>query len=877
MPDNLPPDQTAAQNVVLSDPHGNLQNVDANEAQQALQEGGYSIPDPKAIQDADLKAKYSTVGQQIKTGLEGAASSATFGASTAAERALGVKPEDIQGRRKYNPGIHALGQIGGLAASNLVPGYGEFADAQEASQAAQKTLEGFKSAQKLVEPGSDAFKAGELATQYAGKNAEEAAQAAKESINPLSAQSVMSGTSEQAAQALGLEGVQSHAFKGAMESAIFQGGDELSKMFSSDPDQSIQSAVTNVGLAGLIGAPIGAAAGKVGDLWEAKFGGKLSQGIEDFNSRIKEHLNNPDPVGLLGDELKNRYTSDKAVFDEVYGPQGLKADAIQKLMPHELSDKMVGQAQDFLQQANHFSQEMERNPDLYPRNLSARFNRDLRIFSDSLSQPTGPADVFNSLQEFKQRMQQNYGGQFVPKVDPSHDFISGVRDLGSNIRRSLEDTETWGKAAQVQQDINKAFSEYAGGKQSPLKQFETKFTSNVNGERVIDPGKLQTYLNQTGKAGQKIKQEMLGNYLEASENYRNAINKTHEKLGIESPLSQSSLSYTKSTLQDLTPGARLADALVKKGLNRLAGETAGAAIGGGVGHLFGAGGFGALVGEHALAPFFSSVLPSLVKPLLENPNSARGLKDAVDMGLNVIKGQSLLNKATKNIFKAGQDVIPSHLIPDEKQISKLDKTLKSYQENPEKLFDVGGSMGHYLPQHGTALGQYAANAVNYLNAQRPQIDKKAPLDSEAKPTTAQQAAFNRTLRIAEQPLLVLKQLKEGTLMPKDLMDLKTLNPALYQKISSQIQESLMNHVSEEGSIPYKLRMGLSMFISQPLDSTMTPQAIQLAQASFQQNVSPTQKAPEARGGHAHSMKALSKISEIDQTPQQARQLDRVSH
>lgn len=802
------------ENELLQEPLINVIDPDTQEvgsipqsqAEDAMAQG-YAHATSQQV-DAYLKQqKFESTPEQIKTALEGAASAATFGGSTAIEKALGVDPADIRDRREINPGVHTLGQIGGL----LIPG----------APAAKVLSAAGKGAKALTGLG------GEGATL----------------LSKIGAGSV----------------------QGATESAIFQGGDEISKMLSQDPNtdpqEALQSAITNIGMAGLIGAPIGGGVSGLGALWESKVGNKLSQGIEDFNVRIKQHLENPNPVESLSSELKARYESDKSIFDEVYGPQGLKAEAIEKLMPNELSDKMVGQAQDFLQKANHFSLEMERNPDLYPRNLSARFNRDLRIFSDQLSQPGAPGEVFNALQEFKQRMQQEYGGQFVPKVDPSHDFIQGVRDLGSNIRTSLEDSSVWGKAADVQKDINKAFSQYAGGKQSPLKQFETKFTTNVNGERIIDPGKLQTYLNQTGKAGQKIKQEMLGNYIEASEAYRDAIHGTHSRMGVQNPLEPSSLHYAKSTLEDLSAGARLADALVNKGINRLTGQGIGASIGAGAGHFLGSAGFGALIGEHALGPFFSSILPSLVKPMLENPNSATGFKAAVNFGLNVIKGESLVNKAAKSIFKAGQDVLPSHLLPKEKETSKLDKVLKGYQENPQKLLEMDSSTGHYLPNHGTAMGQYAANAVNYLNSKRPGETQRAPLDPPAPPTKNQVHDFNRTLQIAEQPLVVLQYLKDGTLTSRDIQDLNALNSNLYQKLIQKMTDEMVDHLSKGEEIPHQTKLGLSLFMGQPLDSLSTPESIQSIQATFKTGPTPMQSMKIPQG-------SLEKISQMDMTNSQ---------
>jgi hypothetical protein len=77
--------------------------------------------------------------------------------------------------------------------------------------------------------------------------------------------------------AAGLTGIGGAAVKGAVENAVFQAGDEFSKMAYHDPDSTAQSAAANIGLSGLIGGGVGGAFGAVSPLWEAAKGSKLAQ------------------------------------------------------------------------------------------------------------------------------------------------------------------------------------------------------------------------------------------------------------------------------------------------------------------------------------------------------------------------------------------------------------------------------------------------------------------------------------------------------------------------------------------------------------------------------------------------------------------------
>lgn len=215
------------------------------------------IPDDQFVSDED---KYNTPEQQLKGAAEGAAEVGTFGLSTGLEKGLHIAtPEDIRGRSQ-NVG-HTVGQGLGLIGSAFIPGLGE-----------------------------------------------------AEAINPLSASSLMHGLGEAAAK-LGPEGegiaasIARGGLKGAAETALFQGGDEISKALSGDPNSSLQNAAVNIGLAGLLGGGVGGTIGAISPLWKAANGTSLGKGIADFKGRIGEYLNDPNPAGTVTEELQNHYST----------------------------------------------------------------------------------------------------------------------------------------------------------------------------------------------------------------------------------------------------------------------------------------------------------------------------------------------------------------------------------------------------------------------------------------------------------------------------------------------------------------------------------------------------------------------------------------
>jgi hypothetical protein len=226
------------------------------------------------------------------------------------------------------------------------------------------------------------------------------------------------------------------------------------------------------------------------------------------------------------------------------------------------------------------------------------------------------------------------------------------------------------------------------------------------------------------------------------------------------------------------------------------------------------------------------------------------------------RGENLFSNSVKNVFKTGVSVAPQSF-ESEKEREKFDKKIQKYQTDQEAFFKIGGNLGHYMPEHQTTLVQSAANTIQYLNSIRPQTVKQSPLDEEMKPSKAQMAEYNKALDIAEQPLSILQKLKEGTLALNDVMHLQTMYPGLYQKLNQGITHEMMEVINKGEKISYKMRLGLSRFLGEPLDSTMTPEAIQASQMVFQNPImNPSQKQGKV------ALNSFKRLSEIEQTPSQ---------
>ncbi len=836
-----------------------LSTVNPSDIQTDVPSGSIDLSkvNPDDIQtESDV---YDTAGQKLKTVAEHAASSATFGLSTAAEVGLGIaKPEDIQARTRKLPGYSTIGDIAGL----LTPGAPE--------------------AELLGAAGKAGANALGLGVKGAGW------------LSKISAGAVKSG----------------------IENAMFQAGDEASKKFTQDPDQTAQTAISHITLSGLLGLGIGGAAhgvfGTIPELWD---GSKADKFVTDMKNRFTEHLTNPglsteedlekqaadlhdakvkaaedEHAGMKAQtvsDLSDRYTDtakgSNDLYNGSYAPDGtrlpnVKDQAMAKLVP-QLNDKILDHVGEVMNTVSNKLDEMKADPDTYQPKFTKSLEKDLGKCRQVVDDPNAESeDKFFAIEDLKRTLQnRSRVGIPIDNSNPAFDSINALKELSVKLRKSLENEEVWGAAGQFQKDTNSAFSKF----QKPLKDFNQSFTGKVNGVNTPDVDKIGTALNAFEKGKGDIRGQRLENYLDAEDQYREAINKAHEIIGAPAPFTLTPENPIKSAINSvsqgakkvedviakkLSPGAKAADSMVKAALSKSYSNLAGAA-----GYTI-AGWPGAMVGKYGAGPILDHLMPNLIKPILGSAADGTALKHAMDYVSAVSKGAANLSSGIKNVFTAGKEAIPATAIPTDKERSKLSDTLSELGKDPSKMIDIGGKVSSLLPDHGQSLSKTAMAAVNYLNSQRPGTTQAAPMDKPIPPDPMAKNLWNRTLNIAENPLSILNHIKSGTLQPVDIKTLQNLYPSLYTSMATEMLNQVSKFSDKPSQIPYHIRASLSLFAQQPLDSTMSQTSILAAQPMPVQ----AQQAPEGKQKKptAASAKAMETVAQNAMTPQQARSAEK---
>lgn len=257
----------------------------------------------------------------------------------------------------------------------------------------------------------------------------------------------------------------------------------------------------------------------------------------------------------------------------------------------------------------------------------------------------------------------------------------------------------------------------------------------------------------------------------------------------------------------------------------------------------------------------------------DKPIDSAAFKTTVDTVQSMLDGAKRVNKSVTNLFRPGVDVIPESQMPTEKDRVKLEKAVKSYQATPNMLMHIGAKHAYYLPAHGQSMAATAASAMNFLSSQRPSTDTQAPLDTQRAPSSIQKAYYNRILDIAQQPLVVLNKMKQNRLTPQDVGAFKAMYPALYTSIAQKLTNEIMEQKSKGKTIPYNLRLQISTYLGQPLDSTMLPASV----ISIQSMSQAQKQAAQNAGGVRKSSAKLENISKNAMTAGQMRESVRAGH
>ncbi len=324
-------------------------------------------------------------------------------------------------------------------------------------------------------------------------------------------------------------------------------------------------------------------------------------------------------------------------------------------------------------------------------------------------------------------------------------------------------------------------------------------------------------------------------------------------------------SYAKSQRRAKATG------VIEKILGGAGALGAGTLIGGAVGHPL----LGAMAGyaaERTLEPVFSF----LAKPLASKIANMGAAEAAYDYLYASHAGDRVVQKTVTALFTKAAESIQLHdmLPPSDKEREKLQSYLLK-NDDIQQAMNMGNPIAHYMPEHSSAAAQLTATAINYFNEIKPKQPTAAPFDSIPPVNKAAEYRYNRALDIAQKPMLAIKHIENGTLLPQDVKTIQTLYPGLHNGIVKSITDNMIRHPEAFKNFPYAKKQAMNMFIGgNALHGSMSQpmmQSILMGNAGAQQQTQGGGKASPANGS---TLNQMNKISSMYQTPLERRQIQK---
>lgn len=269
--------------------------------------------------------------------------------------------------------------------------------------------------------------------------------------------------------------------------------------------------------------------------------------------------------------------------------------------------------------------------------------------------------------------------------------------------------------------------------------------------------------------------------------------------------------------------------------------------------------------------------PTAVK-LLSQGADPDEFEHGIHFAEHVGRGLKKIKQAVSRIFDP--DAEPIHE-PDLRMRKKLheyisqgslqDEIQQQLSDETEGTLTEGTDpIAKHFSDPNMRLQQTKAGIVQALNTLRPTEQPGLPFDTPFMDRLAKRK-YEQALDVANDPLSVLDKVKSGKITPVDVSALAGMYPELYEHLKQELAAKISDIQVNKTPVPPSTRRALSVFMATPLDSSMTPAAIQNIQAMYaKQREAGAAQQPAQGGGKAKpNTGKLDKASQNAQTNSQA--------
>lgn len=202
--------------------------------------------------------------------------------------------------------------------------------------------------------------------------------------------------------------------------------------------------------------------------------------------------------------------------------------------------------------------------------------------------------------------------------------------------------------------------------------------------------------------------------------------------------------------------------------------------------------------------------------------------------------------------------------PYEHDVHDTMDDIQNLANNPEALVDrihsQTAALADMAPQVTQAINDTATRAVQYLGTKVPPPTDQFALDGEPKARPkAQVAAFQTALDTINDPLSVLKHVKDGTLTSTQVEALSHVYPKLYDEIRAHALAELTHHTDK---LLFSQKTALSKLVGTPLVRQLSQPTLAANQVSMAATTAQDEAGSASKAARP-SQKGLSKLSVAD--------------
>lgn len=470
------------------------------------------------------------------------------------------------------------------------------------------------------------------------------------------------------------------------------------------------------------------------------------------------------------------------------------------------------------------------------------------------------AEMFSTLDDTKRALGKwTKAAQAVEKSPDPLKLVRGreTRDelqaMYERTRAGLEDHGVWGKAAQDQAAINKAWAKHIDSS----RMFESKLTTTVGRDpanpwvdiRRVDPAKADSYVRNLTNANNDLVHKGIKDYVDSSQELARAIGGAYElpaeKAALVARAAKSAESFGGAIAKGenaLVRANQLEQLLAaEKGGTSLMGMALAASMGplgvvGGIaGHALSRP--GTVIKQIAAAERMGQNLLDLVAVQKAAANTKNQITSGVRGFLAPAKQlATAAGGASKAVARGGVRAASRAgavaMLPKEKgeddtrALARITADVARAAANPKAhaaaVAESTRGLGRSAPNTSASIAATSGRAIQFLAAKIPKGTRNDEgLQQhlmQARIPVSEMARFARYYAAVDRPMRIVEELQAGTLSHETVEAVREVYPKLYEQVRNEI---ITTAAEAKEPLPYEKVKQLSILFDAPLDETFT--------------------------------------------------------